>query len=1628
MKKMLLSILLLAVVLFNSAVAQSVALPDQYGTAGTQVVIPVMVQDFANISAITLDFTYNPAILQYQSFQNPHLFGGFVVNAQNMGSVNWLSLTWNDLTNNPMGINIPDGVLINIVFNYTGNESDLNFIVNNCTALKMPAYNEVQLVTTDGSIKEEPEAIVYMLDQYALPGEVKVPLMANFFGVEYGVGSFTFFIIYDNTKLTFSGLDDVALPAGSVFVNTISNPSRLIVDWVNPDPLGGGYTADGLLLNMVFNYTGASDTELKFQLGNCVVANNQAYEIDVDYEDAWVLTCPPILADVTVVNPTCVGSKDGSITVSNASGATSYEVNIGDGWYPLNGTFSFTDLEPDTYTLNIRNASEPVCTFHLGDYQIVDPDPLDVFFTIDGQALVPFQMIEYCFNTDLIALELVDEQGGEQASGTPPFSVTFTINGGSPIVINDIQFGSSINLVGYLPQGQLPGQIEAGTYFIEVTELSDFNECTLSPGALAYYKFTIVIEEEPLVSFGFNGVEAGHNASFTYCYGVPVGVSIYAMYGGTAPYTVTYELDGVPATVYNLNPGDFLSEPQIYASGVYEIVVTDIIDANNCHASEEFLSLCTASITINEALSIICPEDIEVSNDQGLCDAWVDFAAVAGGVPTPIVSYSIDGLIITSPHLFPVGSTTVTVVAENICGTVDCSFDVVVEDISAPAVICSDNLEKPADPGQCEWQSQAGDLTLVSATDNCGIASISWEVTFPATGPSDPEIIAAWDFEDATKLLGNLPYTADEGIPANANIATVNLTGGPIFSTWVTGAGGSGTFAPNTNTWHNAGSNAWTIVINTLGYNNLTLGSKQQSSSTGPRDFVVEYSLDGLIWVNIPGSAITVANNFTSGVLSGLALPEVCNNQPTLHLRWLRSSNIAVNGSAILGGGTNRIDDIIIIGTPNSENNIIGTNDASGIAFSVGISTVSYTVTDESGNETSCSFSVTVNDTEAPVTEADGTSTIDCIASAIEPVVPNAVDNCDGSIPGVLSNILDVPNPLLCSGTRTYTYSYTDLSDNTSYWTYTFTVLAPVVVMPENAGMEISCPSQAVEPTTPVIADNCGRNLELLSLVQTSDNTEGCVGEIVWTATYEDCSGATYFWTYTYTVLAPVVVVPDNGSSDISCPSLAVAPTNPVIIDNCGRELELVSLVQTADNTEGCAGQIEWTATYEDCSGTTYFWVYTYTVLAPVVEMPDNGASVIACPSLAIAPNTPVIADNCGRNLELLSLVQTSDNTVGCSGEIVWTATYEACNGATYFWTFTYTVLTPVVVMPENGVSEIACPSLAIAPNTPVIADNCGRDLELLSLVQTSDNTEGCAGEIVWTATYEDCAGATYFWTYSYTLLPATGPELVDENVDCSSLNQNGLPFTLAEAEMFDPASLIGQVEALYTDNCGGAVTAIVSSVTAGSPTGPNSDQSWFFTYEFTITDVCGNFTACNVTYSGSAVPETVIIDKGHIRTGEIVCYGATQTITISGLSVYGSLTLIAGESIHLLPGFKVFNQGYLHAYIGDNYCVNPVPVIIAKDLEIIPDQLPASVINNESFFKVFPNPTSGSFILQLEDVENESALKVEIYNMLGERLFMNEMSGYQQYEFNVSDLTPGIYIVRCLHGDKFGTERLIKK
>ncbi|HJS55278.1 MAG TPA: CHRD domain-containing protein [Chitinophagaceae bacterium] len=141
-----------------------------------------------------------------------------------------------------------------------------------------------------------------------------------------------------------------------------------------------------------------------------------------------------------------------------------------------------------------------------------------------------------------------------------------------------------------------------------------------------------------------------------------------------------------------------------------------------------------AQIFLQDATFVIpditCPADIDVNNEPGLCSASVTFAATThtAGVPAAVLHYRVGSTAITSPRVFPVGTTTVIVTALNAAGYDSCSFKVVVTDVQPPVITCPANITMVNDPGQCG----AVVNYTVTASDNC-TSSVTVTVQ-PASG------------------------------------------------------------------------------------------------------------------------------------------------------------------------------------------------------------------------------------------------------------------------------------------------------------------------------------------------------------------------------------------------------------------------------------------------------------------------------------------------------------------------------------------------------------------------------------------------------------------------------------------------------------------------------------------------------------------------------------------------------------------------------------------------------------------------------------------------------------------------------------------------------------------------------
>ncbi len=347
-------------------------------------------------------------------------------------------------------------------------------------------------------------------------------------------------------------------------------------------------------------------------------------------------------------------------------------------------------------------------------------------------------------------------------------------------------------------------------------------------------------------------------------------------------------------------------------------------------------------------------------------------------------------------------------------------------------------------------------------------------------------------------------------------------------------------------------------------------------------------------------------------------------------------------------------------------------NFAPGATFPVGVTTVTYTATDVSGNTSTCSFTVTVVDNTKPiiagcpanitVNTGAGRTTCDQVATWTE---PTATDNCTaaGSLVRFRSH---APGSVFPVGVTNVKYAFRDAAGNTSD-TCRFTV----TVIDNTVPVFTSCPSNIVNPPintagclatvatpNPTFTDNCGVTKLTWAITgagitpaatspTTGINYLGTrtfnfgVTTVTYTAT--DAAGNTATCTYTVSVTRPLtasiagtstVLQNANTTSTIGFTSrFGTAPYTIVYSTTTGGfpSAGTHTIITTNANSSTIGGDNNWLLTTIPQSNATP-GVYTYTLLSVTdfygcVVTPNTTAVVTVINTDYPAPDlTPSVA------------------------------------------------------------------------------------------------------------------------------------------------------------------------------------------------------------------------------------------------------------------------------------------------------------------------------------------------------------------------------------------------------------------
>lgn len=168
----------------------------------------------------------------------------------------------------------------------------------------------------------------------------------------------------------------------------------------------------------------------------------------------------------------------------------------------------------------------------------------------------------------------------------------------------------------------------------------------------------------------------------------------------------------------------------------------------------------------------------------------------------------------------------------------------------------------------------------------------------------------------------------------------------------------------------------------------------------------------------------------------------------------------------------------------------------------------------------------------------------------------------------------------------------------------------------------------------------------------------------------------------------------------------------------------------------------------------------------------------------------------------------------------------------------------------------------------------------------------------------------------------------------------------------------------------------------------------------------------------------------GQIPAGNYVCYNATDTIRVAGNGSFfsvmngGSVTMIAGLRIFLLPGTNVFYGGYLKGIIAPDgpFCATPPP----EDL-IYPVPANQKGNNSDHSFLVFPNPNSGMLTIVPSDTAFNSSIQVDIYDLSCKRVISQHIMDHRKPHVSLEGFNSGFYLLKIRSNGHCEIHKVIK-
>ncbi|MFT5262326.1 MAG: gliding motility-associated-like protein, partial [Polaribacter sp.] len=496
-----------------------------------------------------------------------------------------------------------------------------------------------------------------------------------------------------------------------------------------------------------------------------------------------------------------------------------------------------------------------------------------------------------------------------------------------------------------------------------------------------------------------------------------------------------------------------------------------------------------------------------------------------------------------------------------------------------------------------------------------------------------------------------------------------------------------------------------------------------------------------------------------------------------------------------------------------------------------------WSATDDCGNVTTASQSISVSDVTGPTLVGVPTNEdVDC-SSVPVPATVTATDDCDTN--PIIVSVTDVIIPGTCSGDYEIQreYSATDNCGNV-------TTVIQMIMVTDTEGPGISgvpanetVPCTAVPaPVTPTATDNCDTDPIIVSSIDVII-PGACNGTYTINREYtaiDNCGNAT-------TVTQVIEVIDDQGpiitgvlaDVTVSCDAIPVAAT-ATATDDCDID-PIIVVLNDVIIAGACDGAYtinrEYKAT-DDCGNAT--------TVTQIINVEDNRSPVlidvpadlaISCEGLGtISSGAEVTAtDDCDSNVVPVMTEITNPGSCPDSYTIVrtWTATDDCGNATTATQIISVGDTTPPVLDGIPADENIDCDDVPAIPtiDTDITAtDNCS---SIVAITFNETNVPGpCLSNYTllreWTAT-DECGNAS---TATQTIIVGdnTAPVITaapaDVDADCNNVPAAELITSFTATDNCDPNVIITFREEEVPGPCNDTYTLV---------------RIW------TTTDACGN-------------------------------------------------------------------------------------------------------------------------------------------------------------------------------------------